>query len=78
MVFWLGLLLYISPPVWRDPQRKHISFPLTIAGLAILQGAFFIRCNDDRRCSCLAVQRYTCLNDLNYYRHQSRVHECGK
>lgn len=43
MVFWLGLLLYISPPVWRDPQRKHISFPLTIAGLAILQGAFFIR-----------------------------------
>ena len=43
MIFWLGLLLYISPPVWRDPQRKHISFALTIAGLAILQGAFFIR-----------------------------------
>ena len=42
LLFWLGLLLYISPPVWRDPQRKHISFSLVIAGLALLQTGFFI------------------------------------
>lgn len=42
LVFWLGLLLYITPPVWRDPQRKHISFPLVIVGLAILQSGFFL------------------------------------
>ncbi len=42
LIFWLGLLLYISPPVWRDPQRKHISFTLVIAGLAALQTGFFV------------------------------------
>lgn len=42
LLFWLGLLLYISPPVWRDPQRKHISFSLVVAGLAVLQTGFFI------------------------------------
>lgn len=42
LLFWLGLLFYISPPVWRDPQRKHISFPLVIIGLAALQTGFFI------------------------------------
>ena len=42
LIFWLGLLLYISPPVWRDPQRKHISFTLVVAGLAALQTGFFI------------------------------------
>jgi len=42
LIFWLGLLLYISPPVWRDPQRKHISFTLVVAGLAALQTGFFV------------------------------------
>lgn len=42
LMFWLGLLLYISPPVWRDPLRKHISFPLVIMGLAVLQTGFFL------------------------------------
>lgn len=42
LIFWLGLLLYISPPVWRNPQRKHISFTLIVAGLALLQIGFFV------------------------------------
>lgn len=42
LMFWIGLLIYISPPVWRDPQRKHISFSLVIAGLAVLQTGFFV------------------------------------
>lgn len=42
LLFWLGLLFYIGPPVWRAPQRKHLSFPLVIAGLAVLQTGFFV------------------------------------
>ncbi len=42
LLFWLGLLMHISPPVWRDPRRKHISFPVSVIGLAVLQAGFFI------------------------------------
>ncbi len=42
LIFWLGLLRYISPPVWKDPQRKHISFMFVVAGLATLQTGFFL------------------------------------
>ncbi len=46
LVFWLGLLMYIGPPVWRDPLRKQISFPLSVVGLAILQTGFFVTLAD--------------------------------
>lgn len=42
LLFWLGLLGYIGPPVWRASQRKHLSFPLVIAGLTVLQTGFFV------------------------------------
>lgn len=42
LLFWLGLLMHISPPVWRAPQRKHISFPLSVISLALLQTGFFV------------------------------------
>ncbi|MGO3740540.1 MAG: NnrS family protein [Marinomonas foliarum] len=42
LLFWIVLLVYVSPPVWRDPQRKHISFSLVIVGLAALQIGFFV------------------------------------
>lgn len=41
LIFWLGLLLQLGPPLWRDPQREHISFFLIILILAILQIGFF-------------------------------------
>lgn len=42
LAFWLLLLWRITPPVWQDPQRKHLGFPLAILTLAVLQAGFFI------------------------------------
>lgn len=41
LAFWLVLLGYISPPIWRYARRKQLSFVLAIASLALLQLAFF-------------------------------------
>lgn len=42
LAFWLCLLWQIAPPVWQDPSRRHISFPLAILGIATLQCGFFL------------------------------------
>lgn len=42
LAFWIFLLWRIVPPTWQDPQRRHISFPLTVVALAGIQSGFFI------------------------------------
>lgn len=42
LAFWLFLLWRILPPVWRDPGRRHSSFPLGILAIALVQIGFFI------------------------------------
>ena len=41
LALWLGLLWQLTPPLWHDPQRQHISFFLIMAILASLQIGFF-------------------------------------
>lgn len=42
LLFWLALLRLIAPPLWRDPQRRHVSFAWVIGLLAVVQAGFFI------------------------------------
>ncbi len=42
LAFWAFLLWRIVPPTWQDPERRHISFPLAVLALAVLQSGFFI------------------------------------
>jgi len=39
---WALLLKQVAPAVWRDPQRKHVSFAWALAALALLQQGFFL------------------------------------
>lgn len=42
LAFWLFLLWRIVPPTWQDPARRHISFPLSVVALAVIQTGFFV------------------------------------
>src|SRR5690606_27112199 len=42
LAWWSGLLMAITPVVWRDPQRRHVSFSWALGAMALLQAGFFI------------------------------------
>ena len=35
------LLAQLAPPLWRDPQRRHLGFAYTLAALILLQAGFY-------------------------------------
>src|SRR5690606_32372111 len=41
LALFAALLRQLAPPVWRDPDRKHVSFAWFNGLLAVLQAAFF-------------------------------------
>lgn len=42
LIFWIGILVAIIPPLWRDPQRRHLSFIWTLGALALIEMGFFL------------------------------------
>lgn len=39
---WAYLLVQVFPPLWRDPERKHIGFGWALGILALLQSGYFV------------------------------------
>lgn len=39
---WAWILWRILPPTWQDPERIHVSFPLAVISMAVIQAGFFI------------------------------------
>lgn len=37
-----ALLAQLAPPLWRDPQRRHLGFAHTLAALILLQAGFYL------------------------------------
>lgn len=37
-----ALLAHLAPALWRDPERRHLSFAWALGGLAALQAGFFL------------------------------------
>lgn len=42
LLLWCYLLAQIVPPLWRDPERRHVGFGWTLGALALLQAGFFV------------------------------------
>ncbi len=42
LALFAALLRQLIPPVWRDPDRKHVSFAWFSGALMLLQAAFFL------------------------------------
>ena len=42
LALWVLLLAQVAPPVWRDPDRRHVSFSWALAAMALLQLGFFV------------------------------------
>src|SRR5690606_36364250 len=38
----LALLAHLVPPLWRDPQRRHLGFAHALAALILLQAGFYV------------------------------------
>src|SRR5690606_8062769 len=37
-----ALLRHLAPPLWRDPQRRHLGFAYALAALIVLQAGFYV------------------------------------
>jgi len=42
LALWVLLLLQVTPAVWRDPGRRHISFAWALGAMAVLQLGYFV------------------------------------
>ncbi|NYT22921.1 NnrS family protein [Alcaligenaceae bacterium] len=42
LALWVLLLMQVTPPVWRDPERRHLSFFWGLAAMALLQVGYFV------------------------------------
>lgn len=42
LALWVLLLIAITPTVWQDPERRHVSFAWALGAMALLQVGFFV------------------------------------
>ena len=42
LALWVLLLARVAPAVWRDPERRHVSFAWALGAMALLQAGYFV------------------------------------